>query len=331
MGSKVLVGAVVAVFSVWFGVWKLADRSRDSVALAAPEDSTQAHRQLAGPLDSPGTARNSLVEPEPEVELIAGEPIPEFVPQPLVPHQIAGFVLDLCDDEIPFNATHALGVLTSASSEVIPALQAALSSNDWQQRQLAAVLLAHRTDTPADARLAEVLVDALRPDEPPYPRVCVPQGTVSNCEQTDSCEAAVERLRCDNALFALAEHRLELRLNSDDPRSRAQAAFLLAVHRSECARERVLATLIGALEDDGVPGDARLGLRGLVRLGSAAREALEKAWPGRDWQQRALVSHLLTRYSPQHRGAHALRPVEFTHMGLPVGDPLLIREYGIEP
>ncbi|MBK7645314.1 MAG: hypothetical protein IPJ19_20140 [Planctomycetes bacterium] len=309
MRVKILGGAIVAMFSVWGAAWEFGGARTPSVALAAPQRGDDARAHGATAVDSmPAALRSRSAAP------LAAQPdenVQEDAPRaPLASDEIQKLIADLRDDDVQFNAENAIWRLSAAGPEVLAPLEDSLRSRDRQQRLLVGYLLAGRDDAPASTELAQLLAESLEPD-----------GEVLGVT-ADVQARAFARLSRDGALFRKVEARLSLGLNSDDPYMRVEAAFLLANHKSGIARARVLATLIGALEDNQVEGDGRLGLRGLVRLGGEARAALEAAWPGRDAQQGALIGHLLSALSPAHPGAHRLSSRAIGSLGFPVGDPL---------
>ncbi len=331
MGSKVHVGALLAAASILFGAGLWIRHPAPLAALAAPQRDAQppaAPRELATFAAEANDTRAAVAEPEPV--LVEAVPEPANPPPICTPAALAALVEDLRDDTIRFNAENALVILGSAGPEVIPLLERALRSNDWQQRQMAGWLLARRDDAAASQPLADVLVEALQEDELPYGSRYDPVlgRRVSATTFVDNRELARDRLRKDEKLFAFAERGLAGRLAAPEPLTRAEAAWLLACHHSELARTAVVNTLLEHLCDNEVEGDAELALRGLYRLGPEALIGIENAWPGVDAQQQRLLAHLLARLEPEHAGARRLSPVEFTESGFRRGDPLLLEEQG---
>lgn len=333
MGSKVLVGALLASASVLFaaGFWIRAPAP--AVALAAPPSATAPPRE---PVEPAALAAETLaertpappLEPAAEAELAPAEPA---VAAPVAtPAELALLIEDLRDDTIRFNAERALWTLGQAGPEVVPLLERALRSSDWQQRQLAGWLLARREDHAASQALADVLVEALQEDELPYGTRYEPAlgRRVSATTLADNRQTARHALRQEAALFRLAEAALARALYAPEELTRAEAAWLLASHRSELARVAVVDTLLEHLCDNQVEGDATLALRGLYRLGADALPGIENAWPGRDEQQQRLLAHLLARLEPEHAGARRLAPAEFARCGFERGDPLLLEDQG---
>lgn len=336
MGSRVLVGALLAAASVLLGTGLWIHQPAPPAALAAPEreePSGAAPRAVAALAAEASAARTALREPEP-VPVLA-EVVPEPAnPAPLcTPAELAALVEDLRDDTIRFNAGHALWILGQAGPEVIPLLERALRSSDWQQRQMAGWLLARREDAPASQALADVLVEALQEDELPYGTRYEPAlgQRVRATTFVDNRELARHALRHDAALFRLAEAGLARALYAPEELTRAEAAWLLASHRSGLARTAVVNTLLEHLGDNEVQGDAALALRGLGCLGEEALPGIENAWPGSDTQQQMLLAHLLARLAPQHPGARRLAPEDFVRCGFERGDPLILEDQGYSP
>lgn len=90
--------------------------------------------------------------------------------------QIERLVEALRHDAVRFNASDAVSELIQIGAEARPALQRALGSADWQQRQMAAyVLCVMRPDRPSRT-LLRVCVEALADDALPHGRLPPPDG-----------------------------------------------------------------------------------------------------------------------------------------------------------
>ncbi len=332
MGTKSLVGAVVAALSLWSGVWTLAGLRPKTVALQAPERAAPQTDARNVALESAHETRASAFEPEAPVPSVAPAQVAVAVAASsvttLTPREIAHLVAELRDDDVSHNALHAVAELREAGPEVLQALEDALRSNDWQQRQLAALLLADRSDVPPTQLLADVLVEGLQqrewpdglPEESdPYPQIALYTGF-------DIHEHAREALSRSPSLCALAEQDTARLLESDSLLTRFAAARVLASQRSGFARETVLAILIEHLEQNQIEGDARIALPAIAGFGSAALPVLERSWPGRDEQQRALLGHLIWACAPDHAWAHELDPAAFHALGFSRWNPLPLEE-----
>jgi len=323
MGSKFLVGAVVAALSVWGGVWRLSERHTQSVALAAPERAQPRSAAASEPLETLRAARTDALEPEPPalVELTAPRAA-------LTQREIAGLIEDLRDDEIKGNAGRAVDALRAAGPEVLLPLQRALRSNDFQQRQLAGYLLVGRDETPLVQALADVLVEGLGDDLPAGASAA--HDPIQLRHGFDLRELFRELLSVRPALFQLGLPRLTPLLDSSNPWLRFDAARIFAAQRSEVAHERTLAVLLEHLEDNDDDSDARIALPAIAGFGADALPVLERHWPGRDDQQRALLGHLIWLCAPASACARELEPEGFHALGfvpwkpLPLAQPSVI-------
>jgi hypothetical protein len=321
MGAKVLVGAVVGALSVCGGAWELAERRPESVALAAPARTDERHNTPLAAIDSPRAGRIEVLDSEPD----AARAVPALR-ESLAQREIAALIEDLRDDEIKGNAGRALGALGGAGPEVVLPLQRALRSNDYQQRQFAACLLAAREDVPPAQALADVIVEGLGEDLPPgAPRM---HGCIDVYTGFDLPDGFRELLSHRAALFALAVPRLMPLLDSLNPWLRFAAARIFAAQRSEVARERTLAVLLEHLEDNEDDKDARIALPAIAGFGADALPILERHWPGRDAQQRALLGHLIWLCAPTSACAHELKPDGFHALGFVPWKPLPLAQPG---
>ena len=137
------------------------------------------YRPPAGPVEPPPSlpeqpVQEEIEEQEPEqayeepaAVYIEPESYAEEQPDP----KIQELIRDLKDDDIPYNAWHAMNELSSRlpdDSGAVNALIGALNSGDQQQRQAAAYLLApwaSQLDLSSDRRFLQVMVEALRDDD----------------------------------------------------------------------------------------------------------------------------------------------------------------------
>jgi len=316
VGAKFLVGAIVGAFSVCGGVWMLSGRSSESVALAAPARAEERRDTHTEALEIPRETRFSALEPE------SAPPLEPATIESRTPRELARLVEDLRDDEIKGNAGRAVEALRVAGPEALEPLQRALRSNDFQQRQLAGVVLAGRKDAPATQPFADVLVEGLGDDDPDAPV----HGSIDIYTGFDLQTCCREVLSTRPALFALALPRLAPLVDAPNDWLRFNVARVFAAQRSEVAREPVLATLIGHLADNLDSRDGRISLRAIAGFGADALPALERTWPGQDDQQRALLGHLIWVCAPQHSCARELKPDGFYALGFARWNPLPLEE-----
>ena len=189
---------------------------------------------------------------------------------PLIDERIAGWVNDLRDDHVRWNANHAMHALVALPAGDITELEAALRSFDGQQRHLAAAILRRRCRdqrASASADLLRVSVDALRNDLGPVAR-----AYFSTCLGSP----AVDSARFLRSRAAAAGSMLADQLTSMNPQQRFLSAYLLA-QAGLAERKgypghagRIAFELLGHLADNKISGDALMATHGLYRLGDAA-------------------------------------------------------------
>lgn len=219
--------------------------------------------------------------PTPESEPAASESAADSsfeVRPPLTEQERESFerrIAELADDDLISNAVYALRYLRG-KKRALGLLEEALSSEDYQQRQLAGWLIRHSSRKPSDL-LLEVSVEGLGVDELSY------RQTVPNRE---------------NALRYLEKHtrkaRPHLVRSLDDPDAQRSllSAYLLGRAGDDTAVAKTAEILIDHLEDNDVRNDACLACQGLFGLGDAAVPYLKKWRNSSDSQQRALVELL---------------------------------------
>ncbi|MBX3464163.1 MAG: hypothetical protein KF830_13395 [Planctomycetes bacterium] len=212
-------------------------------------------------------------------QIAAGEP--GAAPDPIVVDpRIDALVLDLRDDNVPWNAHRAMGALLDLPPGRIPALEDSLRSHDLQQRIYAGMVLRARCDLeralPSQA-LFEVSTESLRSDV-----------------QVDDIGTFAQPLRATSLQFLLphaaaASPALRAALRSDDRQQRVYAAFALAPAAARDDVPSIVAQLVGHLESNRIVGDAMLAAHGLYRLGEPALPALRMWRRHLDEQARSLI------------------------------------------
>ena len=152
-----------------------------------------------------------------------GDDVPPYVTLPTsgpaeeLP-ELQQLILDLRDDDIPYNARDAMWQLANRlpdDTETVEILIDTLYSDDWQQRQIAGYILsrwATLTDLSGNRRFLEVMVEALRYDKPLGPMYLTDTAEIFLCAQGGK-----------------ATDLLQVALTSDDEYQRIYAAFILAV------------------------------------------------------------------------------------------------------
>lgn len=183
----------------------------------------------------------------------AGEPVDGPPPSDAERGRFAAAIEALRDDGIRWNAGHAMGEL--ATPAAVPVLREALASHDVQQRLLAACVLV-RIPTAPSARLAEVLVEAMRP------------------EHSRSLYSTLLQPTASLATRYLYHHPRDARpalrdgFTRGDDQQRYLCAFLLACDGSRDDLVPVTRELVHHLRDNDTLGDAMMAAHALHRLGA---------------------------------------------------------------
>lgn len=207
----------------------------------------------------------------------------------------AELIEDLRDDDVRWNAIKAWYGIVELEEPPVEALHAALDSDDWQQRQLAADLLwrfarddrAGRRFAPyVTSRLIAVTIEGLRDDD-------------SATSQVPG-ERDLQLFNAANGFRVLAKHaelareQLVEGLDGEDYQQRFLCALALGTGGVGSESERVAAILVPHLADNDIPDDAKWSARALFMLGAEAIPHLEAAKEASDdAQQRDLLELIL--------------------------------------
>ncbi|MFI4855144.1 MAG: hypothetical protein ACIAQF_09255 [Phycisphaerales bacterium JB065] len=216
---------------------------------------------------------------------------------------IEELIEDLRDDDVRWNAHDAIDAIWSMENPPIAELEQALHSDDWQQRQIAALLrwryipphswLRQSKQVTEDRRqeaeqiskrLIEVTVEGLRSDNLPYDKeqgryldvFNASRGFLSLIYHAD-----------------LAQEELEGALESDDYQQKFLSAVILGTGGVTASAEKAAPILIPHLRDNDIPEDARLAIYALHSLGESVIPLLEAALPTADKQQSDAILLLL--------------------------------------
>jgi hypothetical protein len=207
--------------------------------------------------------------------------------------RVATLMEALRDDDVRWNAYRATSEIWNLDEPPIAALQAALDSDDAQQRQHAASLLwsfaepspwsgRERREALITRRLLEVTVEGLARDDDP--------GRGRSVVALRNAASGFRRLsrHADEA-----RDLLEAGLKSRDSQQRLLCALALGfggVHESAETAARVL---LPHLRDNAIPEDAKWSVRALYGFGEPVRPSLLRALGGADRQQEELIRLLL--------------------------------------
>ncbi len=208
---------------------------------------------------------------------------------------------DFRDDDVRGNAGGACQDLLRVPEPAIDELHAALDSDDWQQRQLAAHVLwqysepSYWSDFPEwrrspqpvlTQRLFEVTVEGLRDDESVRP-VDEERGALALYNASNGFRRLVPHAQ-------LAKDALLEGLESDDLQQRLLCALILGTGGVGETADRVVPILVPHLADNTIEGDAKWTSRALFMLGERAIPALEAAREAStDRQQSDLLNLIL--------------------------------------
>ncbi|MCB9877066.1 MAG: hypothetical protein H6835_05635 [Planctomycetes bacterium] len=298
-----LVAMVVAALLAVQLVAKVAPWFWEPVALAAARAPAES--------SPPGAVRpeqtlDGLLRPE--VAALRDEPDDE--PERRAPElprcedpRIGGWVVDLRDDDVRWNATEAVRQLCALPPGEIVELEQALGSSDLQQRYTAAGVLRIRCGRDLarpSAGLLQVSVDALSS------RVDVDTRFLTG----DST---------DGSLYFLAEHTRAARqplaraLATGDAQQRFLCAYLLARERLPEADAWAVRQLVEHLGDNRIRGDALMATHGLYRLGEPAMAQMLEMRRYADEQGRGLLDLVLLDLRDPPRDVKALRSRRALH------------------
>ncbi len=246
-------GLVLVALAAWLATTGFIERGRwiqrlPNVALAATKRTAGAltPERVESEIDN-RFYNNSLVQ-------IGVAPPVDWTTRTLIDAWIA----DLRDDPIRDNAMNSQYKLRRVGWAAIPALRAALDSDDWQQRQLAAYTLREMRADPSEA-LLRVSVEALKDDE--LPRGRDHRSGFANANQSVAYLLEFARL---------AEPLLASAMESGDVQQRWLAACVAGLAKRESLATRAVPVLFEHLGDNEIDFDAKHCLAALCHLGVGA-------------------------------------------------------------
>ena len=200
------------------------------------------------------------------------------------------YVGDLRDDDVSYNADSAMYSINWFPDEITtPLLEAALRSDDHQQRQYAGSMLRDRKGFVATDDLLRVIVEGLADD-----RVN---------DRTSWLAMGNARVNFDYLLAhpGAGESYIAQGLRSADSQQRLLCAVIAAATRREALLPSACPILIDSLGNDGVAENAKFSAAALLKLGTPALVYLEPACKDAD-DQRRQVACLLTERIIEPRG-----------------------------
>lgn len=194
-------------------------------------------------------------------------------------------IADLRDDDEAWNGMRAMSYLSSWKDLSRSSLEAALRSDDWQQRQLAADLLCDDEAYTPTPDLLRVVVEGLRDDNLPYekPRRGRKRGAFSYV--TNASSGVAYLLKHPGDLVPC----LRAGLQSDDRQQRELSAVVAAYAGCTDLIHLAAPILIQGLADNQVGADARHAVAALYSYGALIAPWLLPLQFSTDDQQRALA------------------------------------------
>ncbi|MFT3685587.1 MAG: hypothetical protein QM783_11770 [Phycisphaerales bacterium] len=194
------------------------------------------------------------------------------------------YIDDLRDDDVANNADDALYTLEwFPQAMTTPLLEAALRSNDHQQRQYAASILRGRSGFVPTDDLLRVIVEALEDDYTGKRMSWLGMGNARECFDYLLARPGV------------AEAYIGRGIASKDGQQRFLCAVIAAATRREALAAQACPVLIDSLGNDGVSENAKFAAAALLRLGTPALPYLEPACSDDDDQRRQVACLLRDR------------------------------------
>ncbi len=199
--------------------------------------------------------------------------------------EAAALVEQLRDDDVRWNAMEASESLRRLGWRAVPALESALASEDWQQRQMAADVLRSVAGYKPSPAMLRVEVEGLRHDELPRQR----RGRRAYTFVFNAKRGAEHLLRHVRE----AEPLLTAALVSEDQQQRFLCAYILGCAGRDEHAAAVAGVLLPHLRDNDVRNDAIMAAAALYRLGPKVRPYVVAARPSADRQARQLIDLIL--------------------------------------
>ena len=229
------------------------------------------------------------------------------------PATYAALIAELADDTVRWNATLAWDQLRHAGPEAREELELGLRSPDHQQRMLCAAVMWQRFPDNASAQLLEVSVEALAADDIPW------DGThylpLANATRSMRFLHGYVSAGPSAELLLLLENALL----TGDAQQQFCAAFLLGCAGSSEHAERIVEILAPHLGTNAIDGDASTAAHALLRTGTAAIPALERARTRADPQAVILIDYLLAGIAGERaRSVGALKLIRNPHARTPL-------------
>ena len=303
------IAAIAALCGAALGSASLLDRRGKA---GHPLEVPLSHRAEKEPDGKPLRALSSLVrrplgpartlEQASKASPVSLSPVPALDPAPTPSKgRIAGWIIDLLDDDIRGNARDACFHLIQCGAAAKTALFDALDSSDLQQRQYAAYILGEIGAEPTD-RWIQVVFEGLANDR--WPRQRATSLALSGSRATYNPELAnatcgYRRLR---SLGARVWPHIRPGLHSGDIQQRFITALILAHTKDVQSAARVTTILAGHLSSNEQAQDALLSCAALFAFREHTAGYLERIGCHGDQQCELLVAYLLERMASPEMG-----------------------------
>lgn len=217
----------------------------------------------------------------------------------------------LAADDERYNAESAIDCLRGIGIRAEPALFAALDSNDWQQRQLAAYVLYDMPGVEVNDRLIEVAIEALADDDVPFGSSGGDGRRASYSFVFNAASATRFLLRVGDPVRL--EPHLATGLASRDDQQRFLCATVVSYIGLDSLAHLAAPSLIDHLRHNEIGNDAIIAMGALFRLGEASRTWLQCATYADDPQLVDAAKLILMDLDAPPRTWHELERRSATH------------------
>jgi len=239
-------------------------------------------------------------------------------------------VRDLRDDDRVDNAMPAIEMLVSCGETAIAALERALESPDYQQRQLAAYVLRRLPTHRTTENLLRVTFEGLMPDDFPLQRE--QPGRRGAYTSIHNAEEGTAYLACH---AHEAKELLREGMSGSHPQPRLLCAVAAGMGGLVELIPQAVPILIERLEDNDVTGDAKMATMSLRGFGPELQPMLEGLRHLGDTQKQEMLKRLLRELaedgrraeyrernplSPLEQAMHDAQRAEWQRYWLPYGD-----------
>lgn len=238
--------------------------------------------------------------------------------------RVSALIDDLRDDDVRWNASNALQELSRMNPPPIDELEAALHSDDWQQRQLAASALRLMPRYRPSRAFCRVTVEGLRDDD--LPRDHPENGDDATMTWVYNATYGVKHL-LEHPRIATQE--LAEGLAFPDMQGRFWCAFVLGMTGRHQYVDDAAPILIEHLGDNQFGSDGVYAAAALYRFGMPVLPYLESARFGADQQKRSLIDLIvLDLFSPPRSASDFAKRASMHNASELYHDPVVEFRFG---